>query len=206
MEVSPSLALLMHGWLTIFTGISPRDWVAVHRKHHHFSDAEGDPHSPLVQGLWKVFFGNVYYYRKTAADPAVLKKYTPDYKPTVIDKIPSQGYGVLIGWAIFTLMFGWAWGAVAFVLHAIVYVQLNASINSICHMIGYRNFNNQATNIRWLALLTGGEGLHNNHHEYPTATHFSMRPGEIDPAWPVIRLLEMLNLARIKPVPPAKAA
>jgi stearoyl-CoA desaturase (delta-9 desaturase) len=73
-------------------------------------------------------------------------------------------------------------------------------------MIGYRNFNNQATNIRWLALLTGGEGLHNNHHEYPTATHFSMRPGEIDPAWPVIRLLEMLNLARIKPVPPAKAA
>ncbi len=206
LDVSPVLAFFMHAWLTLFTGISPREWVAVHRKHHHYSDKEGDPHSPRIFGLWKVFFGNVYYYRKVANDPAAVRKYTPDYKPTLIDKIPNQGYGVLVGWALFTLMFGWGWGTAAFLAHAFTYIQLNASINSICHMIGYRNFENQATNLQSIALLTGGEGLHNNHHEYPSSALFALRDGEIDPAWPVIVMLEKLGLAKVNRTPIAKAA
>jgi len=205
-EVSPHLALAMHAWLILFTGISPRDWMAVHRKHHHFSDKEGDPHSPYLLGLWNVFFRNVPLYRKTAADPTVIRKYTADYRPTLIDRIPSQGYGVLLGWAIFALLFGWLWGTVAFFTHAIVYVQLNAAINSFCHVVGYRNFTNKATNIQWLAWITAGEALHNNHHEYPAAAHFSMRRGEFDPAWPVIRTLEGVGLLRVKRHPVAKAA
>jgi stearoyl-CoA desaturase (delta-9 desaturase) len=205
MEVNPVIAFLMHAWLFVFTGIAPREWVAVHRKHHQFSDKEGDPHSPYIYGLWKVFFGNVLYYRDAANDPANIAKYTKDYKGTVIDRIPGQQYGVLLGVGIFVALFGW-WGLLAFVIYAYSYVQLNASINSICHMLGYRNFDNLATNVRWIALLTGGEGLHNNHHEYPTAAHFAMRSGEFDPAWSVIRLLEGFHLARVKRLPVAKAA
>jgi stearoyl-CoA desaturase (delta-9 desaturase) len=48
-------------------------------------------------------------------------------------------------------------------------------INSLCHMIGYRNYDNLATNLQWVALLTGGEGLHNNHHEYPSSARFAQR-------------------------------
>ena len=60
LDLHPLVGSLMHLELSLFTGIVPRDWVAVHRKHHHFSDREGDPHSPYREGLWKVFFGNYF--------------------------------------------------------------------------------------------------------------------------------------------------
>ncbi|MEO8027369.1 MAG: acyl-CoA desaturase, partial [Bryobacteraceae bacterium] len=94
-----------------------------------------------------------------------------------------------------------AWG-----FHIVSYVLLNSSINSICHMVGYRNFDNKATNLQSIALLTAGEGLHNNHHEFPTSAQFALRGHEFDPAWPVIRLLEMLRLAEVDRTPIAKAA
>jgi stearoyl-CoA desaturase (delta-9 desaturase) len=72
---------------------------------------------------------------------------------------------------------------------------LSSSINGLCHYIGYRNFDNTATNIRFVALLTGGEGLHNNHHGHPRSPKFSFRPSEIDPSWPIIRMLIALRLA-----------
>ncbi len=206
LEVHPALACLMHLELALFTGIVPREWVAVHRKHHHFSDEEGDPHSPYLHGLWKVFFGNFLYYRQEAANPQTVEKYTKDYKPTLIDRIPGNAYGVLSGLAIFIAMFGWGWGPAAWGFHAVAYILLNSTINSVCHMVGYRNYANLATNLKWVAWLTGGEGLHNNHHEYPTSALFAMKAGEIDPAWPVIRLMETLGLAKIKPLPMAKAA
>ena len=207
LEVHPVVAFFFHLHLMLFTGMSPREWVAVHRKHHQFSDKEGDPHSPYLLGLWHVLFGNAFYYRKVAKDPAAVRKYTPDYKGTIIDKIPGQGYGVVAGMIIFSLVFGsWPWGVGLFVAQAIAYILLNSSINSICHMVGYRNFDNLATNVRIIALVTGGEGLHNNHHEYPTAAHFAMRRFEFDPAWPIIRTLEGLGLAQVKRIPIARAA
>jgi fatty-acid desaturase len=66
----------------------------------------------------------------------------------------------------------------------------------LCHVRGYRTFDNTATNIPWLALLTGGEGFHNNHHSFPRSPKFSARSGEIDPSWPTIQLLTRLKLAR----------
>ncbi len=202
----PVIANLMHLHLLLFTGIVPQKWAAVHRKHHHFSDVEGDPHSPVLYGLWTVLFGNYWMYRREAENPAVVRKYTPDYKPDLIDRIPLAGYGAFLGLGIFVLMFGWAWGAVAWVAHVIVYVLVNAMINSLGHMVGYRNYHNNATNLRWLAWISGGEGLHNNHHEFPTSARFSMARREFDPAWPVIRGLEFLGLARVRPEPLAKAA
>jgi stearoyl-CoA desaturase (delta-9 desaturase) len=207
LELHPMMAFLMHLHLALFTGIAPREWVAVHRKHHQFSDKEGDPHSPYLEGLWTVFFGNTFLYRKVASDAATVRKYTPDYKDTVLDKFAFLGgYCVVGGLALFILSFGLAWGFGLFVFHAVTYIFLNASINSLCHMVGYRNFDNLATNLRSIALLTGGEGLHNNHHEHPSAANFSMKRGEIDPAWPVIRAMEMFGLAKVKRLPVAKAA
>ena len=73
---------------------------------------------------------------------------------------------------------------------------LVSSINGLCHHVGYKNFDNTATNIRLLALVTGGEGLHNNHHGYPRSPKFSFRASEIDPAWPLIKALILLKLAK----------
>lgn len=206
LELHPAARFLMHLHLTLFTGVVPRQWVAVHRKHHHFSDQEGDPHSPYIYGLWKVFFGNFFYYRRECANAQTISKYTPDYRRDLLDRIPGVEYGVLAGLAIFMLLFGWAWGLAAWSFHVVAYILLNSSINSICHMIGYRNFNNLATNVRSIALVTGGEGLHNNHHAYPAAACLAFRRGEFDPAWPAILLLEKLGLAKVKPLPAAKAA
>ena len=208
LQLHPAVGVLMHLELFLFTGIIPRQWAAVHRKHHHHSDEPGDPHSPRVLGMWTVLFGNYFLYKKEANNPATIRKYTPDYRPDVIDRLPMfiQNYSILTGLAIFMLMFGWAWGLTAWVLQMLAYVLLNSSINSLCHMIGYRNFDNLATNIQLVALLTGGEGLHNNHHEFPTSARFALRGREIDLAWPVIRLLERCGLAKIDELPIAKAA
>ena len=92
---------------------------------------------------------------------------------------------------------GVGWGVLAAGLHAVTYVFfLSSSINGLCHSRGYRTFDNTATNIRWLALVTGGEGLHNNHHGSPRSPKFSLRAGEIDPSWPIIQLLTRMKLAR----------
>ena len=206
LDLHPAVAFLMHLELMLFTGIVPRQWVAVHRKHHQFSDVEGDPHSPYLLGLWKVLFGNYFYYRKEAESAVTVRKYTPDYKPDLIDRIPFPALGFLGGLAIFVAMFGLAWGAAAWATQSVLYILLNSMINSVCHMIGYRNYDNTATNLQWVAFLTGGEGLHNNHHEFPTSARFSKKWWEIDPAWLVIQILERLGLAKVKRVPIAKAA
>jgi stearoyl-CoA desaturase (delta-9 desaturase) len=206
LELHPAVGFLMHLELSLFTGVLPRHWAAVHRKHHHFSDEAGDPHSPYIYGMWTVLFGNYFLYRREARNPAVVRKYTPDWKNDFIDKIPGAEYGVLGGLAIFMLLFGVWWGVAAWVTHMLLYVLLNSSINSICHMVGYRNFDNKATNLQSIALVTAGEGLHNNHHQYPTSACMAVLRGEIDPAWPVIRALEMCGLAHVKRLAMAKAA
>src|ERR1043165_5672096 len=72
-------------WLT--TGQDRRQWVAVHRKHHAFTDCAGDPHSPRLLGLWRVQLLNVYYYMREARNPETLKKFAPDLKPDVLDRV-----------------------------------------------------------------------------------------------------------------------
>src|SRR5207342_2350299 len=105
--------------------------------------------------------------------------------------------GLSIGTALLCLVIGLWWGLLAAGIHAVMYVfVLSSSINGLCHHVGYKNFDNTATNIRLIALVTGGEGLHNNHHGYPRSPKFSFRASEIDPAWPIIRLLIALNLAK----------
>ena len=156
--------------------------------------------------MWHVLFGNYFYYQKEVKNQATIRKYTPDYVPDWVDRLPIGGFGIYVGLAIFMLLFGWKWGLAAWGFHIVAYILLNSSINSLCHMLGYRNYDNLATNIQIIALMTGGEGLHNNHHAYPSSAKFALKRREFDPAWPVIRLLEGLGLATVKPEPVAKAA
>lgn len=206
-QLHPVVSFLMHLELMIFTGVIPRQWAAVHRKHHQFSDEEGDPHSPVLRGLWTVLVGNYFFYKREASNPSTVKKYTPDYKPDLLDRVvPFPQYGAFVGLGIFMLTFGWAWGAAGWLIHVVTYVFVNAMVNGLGHAVGYRNYDNQATNLQWLAWISAGEGLHNNHHEYPSSARLSMRKFEFDPAWPVIATLERLGLAKVKREPMAKAA
>ena len=212
-------------WLWLFTGIVPREWAAVHRKHHRFSDEEGDPHSPKHLGVWNVLLTNAYLYKKETRNPGTVSQYTRDIPETPLERYVLRfGFtGIALGMAATMLAFGLAvsrplWGAALglglYLLQAALYILSNAAINSICHVFGYKNFENGATNLRWVAWLTGGEGLHNNHHHAPTSAKFSARLSEIDPAWPVIKLLCLLRLAKerhpnvltLDPVPEPKAS
>src|SRR5713101_4235937 len=92
LELNRFVALFMHLELVLFTGIVPREWVAVHRKHHHFSDKEGDPHSPHLLGMWTVLFSNFWLYRKEKRNADTVRRYTRDYKPDVLDRMHVRHY------------------------------------------------------------------------------------------------------------------
>jgi len=184
-------------WLT--TGLRTKEWVAVHRKHHAFTDEQGDPHSPAIEGFWRVQLGNVYYYLRETRHGETIARYARDISEGWWDRhIFAHGWlGPTIGTMALCAVIGIEWGLLAAAIHAVMYVfVLSSSINGLCHAVGYRNFDNTATNIRTLALVTGGEGLHNNHHGFPRSPKFSCRTGEIDPAWPMIKLLVTLRLAK----------
>jgi stearoyl-CoA desaturase (delta-9 desaturase) len=190
-----SFAFRVSLWLT--TGLCTKEWVAVHRKHHAFTDEEGDPHSPQLMGFWSVQLGNVFLYIKEAKNAAVVERYARDITENWWDRtFFKRGWlGLTIGTASLCALMGW-WALLAAAIHAVMYVfVLSSSINGLCHSVGYKNFNNTATNLRFLALLTGGEGLHNNHHGFPRSPKFSFRASEIDPAWPIIKLLILCGLA-----------
>jgi stearoyl-CoA desaturase (delta-9 desaturase) len=195
----PSLVWIFKFTLWLTTGIVTKEWVAVHRKHHAFTDEEGDPHSPKLMGFWSVQLGNVFHYLREAKNPKVVERYARDLKDGFWDRVLfNHGTtGLIVGMIALSAMIGVGWAVLAGAIHAVLYVfVLSSSINGLCHAVGYKNFDNTATNLRVLALLTGGEGLHNNHHGYPRSPKFSYRLGEIDPAWPLIKVLIALKLAK----------
>ncbi|MGH9297739.1 MAG: fatty acid desaturase [Acidimicrobiales bacterium] len=185
-------------WIT--TGIRPRQWVGVHRKHHAFTDVDGDPHSPLLLGYWKVQLGNVSLYRKAVRDGEVTTRYAKDLPPDAWDRVLFDhallglGLGVVVMW----LIFGWEIAVIAAAFHTVTYLGVNAAVNAVGHLYGRKVYDNTARNSQWLAWLTAGEGLHNNHHAAPTSARLSLGRGEIDPGWWVIRALVGTGQATIR--------
>ena len=186
-------------WIT--TGQNRREWVAVHRKHHAFTDKFGDPHSPLLLGFWKVQLGNVFYYLREAKNPETITRWARDIRYDIWDRLLFNWgtAGFVIGICLAVLALGLIWGLAVSLAHFVLYVFMIApAINGLGHWWGRRTFlNNNATNIRTLAWLTGGESLHNNHHAYPSSPKFSMGSWEFDPSWVVIRILVTLRLVDI---------
>jgi stearoyl-CoA desaturase (Delta-9 desaturase) len=198
--LSPAAAFAARVVIWLTTGIKPREWAAVHRRHHAFTDTEGDPHSPVLLGWVRVQLTNAALYRRTARDGVTVARYARDIPADRWDRalFDKAWLGLGITFALLIGFLGPLWGVVAGVVHILSYLALNAAVNAVAHTFGRRPHDNSATNLQWLAWLTGGEGLHNNHHAAPTVARLAHRRGEIDPAWPIVRLLRRLGHATVR--------
>ena len=200
MTIRPSAQVAFRILIWLMTGIRPREWVGVHRKHHAYTDVEGDPHSPVLLGFWRVQLANAVLYRKVARDGVTVQRYAKDLPPDRWDKLlfDHAFVGLGIGIAALCLIFGWQLGLIVAAVHALSYLALNAAINAIGHSFGNKSYPNTAFNNQWLAFVTGGEGLHNNHHAAPTSAKLALGRRELDPAWWVIRLMVRAKVATVR--------
>ncbi len=182
-------------WLTI--GIDRQEWVAIHRKHHVFSDEPDDPHSPIQRGVWNVLAFNVKYYRAEGRRPGTRDGYAKDLTPDRWDRaLFGRGLlGVSIGIATMVVLFGVVPAAIISVAHTLLYIGLSGCVNSFGHWFGRRPHDNKATNLRWLALLTAGEGMHNEHHHAPRSPLFGSTWWDV--GGKIARLLARLRLAQL---------
>jgi stearoyl-CoA desaturase (delta-9 desaturase) len=197
LAVHPVADVIFRALLWMSTGQRRQEWVAIHRKHHTFTDRQGDPHSPRLLGFWRVQLFNVYYYMREAKNEETIQKFAPDIPEDWLDRhVFSWGWtGFFVGTVSLCLALGLWSGIAAMLLHALLYVFVLAPlINALGHWHGKQNFQNTAYNARILAWITGGESLHNNHHAHPKAPKFSARRWEFDPCWPVIRALAAVRL------------
>ena len=189
-------------------------WVADHRKHHQFSDRDGDPHSPHVgfgdgvlgalRGLWHAHTGWLFSaagradatrYAKDLARDRGLRIIAKLFLPMVLLSliIPAAvGWALIGGWYGFLAGLVWGGAVRIFLLHHVTF-----SINSICHFWGRRRFavRDESRNVWWLAWLSFGESWHNNHHAFPSSAFHGLRRFELDPGGWVIWMLEKAGLA-----------
>jgi stearoyl-CoA desaturase (delta-9 desaturase) len=190
------------------------DWVADHRKHHTFTDEEGDPHSPhvgqgagligMVRGLWHAHVGWLFETNGQAEKRRFAPDLLDDSGMRAINRrfpliaLASVGVPFVLGLAWSgTLAAGlsallWAGLVRIFLVHHVTW-----SVNSICHFFGQRRFetDDKSTNVFWLALPTLGEAWHHNHHAFPRSAHHGLRWWELDPSGWVIGGLERVGLA-----------
>jgi stearoyl-CoA desaturase (Delta-9 desaturase) len=204
-------------------------WVADHRKHHTYSDQEGDPHSPHVghdggfrgalKGLAHAHVGWLFIHTHRGARDRYARDLIDDPVISFVDRtflvwalggfVAAFGLGYAIGGTLDAALTGLLWGAGVrmLVVHHVTY-----SINSLCHFFGRKRFptDDESRNLLWLALPTFGESWHNNHHAFPTSAEHGMRRWEIDPSALVIKGLEKLGLVwdvvRIDPERQARKA
>lgn len=200
MRVSPPLAAVFRVVIWMTSGIRPRQWVAVHRKHHAFTDVPGDPHSPRLVGYLAVQFNNVGMYRRAAKDADVVARYARDIPSDVWDRLFLNHAFLGVGIAIAAVWVGLGWEVmlIAAGVHVVLYMFLNAAVNAVGHQWGKAPYANTAFNNQWLAWLTVGEGLHNNHHAAPSSARFAHHRGEFDPGWWATLVLARLKLVSIR--------
>lgn len=205
LTVRPAAALPFRFFVWITTGQRAREWVAVHRKHHAAVDTPDDPHSPAQLGFWRVQLGNVGLYKRAAADEENVRKYARDIPHDNLDRmffdhaVAGLALGItMLVVGMWVLGYGITTGFLAAGIHAVSYVMLAGAINAVGHVFGKRPYRNSGTNLQSLALMTGGEGLHNNHHAAPTSARFSLAPGQLDPGWWLVRVLVALHLADVR--------
>jgi stearoyl-CoA desaturase (delta-9 desaturase) len=197
-------------------------WVADHRKHHAYSDEEGDPHSPHVghpgglrgtlQGLFHAHLGWLFLHTQRGSK----ERFAPDLLRDPVIRFVDRSFvlwvamglalpfalGVAIGGTPTAGLTGLLWGGAVriFVVHHLTY-----SINSLCHVFGRRPFatGDESRNLAWLAPFTFGEAWHNNHHAFPTSAMHGLGRLQFDPSALVIRGLERLglvwNVVRVSP-------
>jgi stearoyl-CoA desaturase (delta-9 desaturase) len=180
-----------------------KEWAAIHRKHHAFSDKPGDPHSPKVYGIKKVFWEGVELYQQESVNLETLEKYgsgTPNdwLEKNIYSNLTKSGIMLMLG--INILLFGVS-GIVIWAIQ-MLWIPIFAAgvINGLGHFIGYRNFQcpDASRNLFPIGFLIGGEELHNNHHTFGTSAKLSSKWYEFDIGWTWIKLLSYVKLAKIK--------
>jgi stearoyl-CoA desaturase (delta-9 desaturase) len=204
-DLHPALRHFARFWIWATSGMITAEWVAVHRKHHAFSDIEGDPHSPVTLGLKKIMLEGAEVYRESARDPEIVAKYgrgTPDdwLERNVYARHRNLGIVLLV----LTDLVVFGVPGIIILSVQLVSMPLMAAgvINGLGHAIGYRSFecDNAARNLVPWGLITGGEELHNNHHAFPSSARFSMRRGEFDIGWMWLRIFSACGLATVRKV------
>src|SRR5919205_984433 len=115
----PAVAWLFRFSLWLTTGLSTKEWVAIHRKHHAFTDEEGDPHSPALMGFWSVQLGNVFHYMKEAKNQDVIERYARDINEDWWDRtLFNRGIlGLVLGTIALCTIMGIGWGLLAAGIH-----------------------------------------------------------------------------------------
>ena len=196
--------LAVCGTLTLEGG--PLFWVATHRIHHQKSDKPGDPHSPR-DGAWWAHMLWTMFGKSLHSNTAALEKYAPDLAKDPFYRVLNKWHWVpLTVFGLIVLAVGGLpyllWGVffrVVFGLHA------TWLVNSATHMWGTRRFETRddSTNNLWVALLTFGEGWHNNHHALPTSARHGLVWWEIDMSWMQLWVLRLLGIAKDVKLPAA---
>jgi stearoyl-CoA desaturase (delta-9 desaturase) len=185
----------------------PIFWVSTHRVHHQLSDQEGDPHTPREGGWW-AHTGWLLFGEALHAQTDVLARYSPDLHRdrfhvwlSKYHWLPITASGLLLfglGWAFGGPVSGIAWVLWGVMLRVTLGLHATWLVNSATHLWGSRRFETRddSRNSFWVALLTGGEGWHNNHHAHPVSARHGLRWYEIDPNFYGIWLLSKLGLAK----------
>ena len=199
----PILSHFMRFWLWFTTGMVTRQWVAIHRKHHRYSDVAGDPHSPHVYGIWNVLFKGAFLYHDASKDQEMIDSYgagTPDDWLERNIYAPYSKYGIALMLIIDLLLFG-PWGLVVWGVQ-MLWIPLWAAgvINGLGHWSGYTNGSTKdnSKNISPIGIIIGGEELHNNHHLDPANSKLSRRWFEFDIGWMWLSIFRALGLAKLK--------
>jgi fatty-acid desaturase len=187
--------LAVCGTLTLEGG--PIFWVAIHRKHHQHSDQPLDPHTPRVSGFWS-HMGWILFGETLHNDTTVMARYAPDLGRDPFYRWLTTYHWVPLTVLGFLLLAIGGWPLVNWAIFLRVVLGLHATylVNSATHLWGRRRFATQddSKNSWWVAMLTFGEGWHNNHHAHPTSARHGLAWYEFDPTWIELRLLRAVGL------------
>jgi fatty-acid desaturase len=177
----------------------PIFWVATHRMHHQNTDKEGDPHSPRDGGLW-AHMGWILTGQTMHSDAAKLLPYVPDLRKDKFHVWISRWHWIPITalGGVLLVVGGWPFLLWGIFFRTVIGLHSTWLVNSATHMWGRRRFptGDSSRNSFWVALLTFGEGWHNNHHAHPQAARHGLTWYEPDVNWYGICALKMLGLAR----------
>jgi stearoyl-CoA desaturase (delta-9 desaturase) len=177
---------------------SPLYWAATHRVHHALSDHEGDPHSPRDGGIWSHLLW-MFAAKRTVDREVLFKKYIPDLANRPIMRFLDTWYGpiLFLSGGVLYAIGGLPWLLWGLCLRITVAYHGTWLVNSATHIWGYKTYTttDDSKNNWWVAILTYGEGWHNNHHAHPSMAKTGHQWWEYDLTWSTIKLLKTLGLA-----------
>lgn len=190
-------ALALLGTLALQNG--PINWVATHRKHHAYTDAEGDPHN-IRQGFTWAHVAWMYRPNTAFLRPAEYSRWAHDLIADPFYRFLDRYAFALQGCLAFILFTVGGWSCVVWGIFARLVFTFHCTwlVNSAAHTFGYQTYrsNDRSTNCWWVAILSSGEGWHNNHHAFPFSARHGLDRREIDATWLTIRALAFLGLAK----------